>query len=116
MNCWYCKTELIWGSDFDVEHENVFYSSDSSDQEEPFFTIKDMRQSLFSRVKGYWNKIYHSVTKVSLHVAVHLQFLTLLEPLFYFLYVSKLEESIFRSKIKLVFSAYQLITTAAPLD
>ena len=26
MNCWHCNTELIWGSDFDVEHESDNYS------------------------------------------------------------------------------------------
>lgn len=26
MNCWNCKTELIWGSDFDLDHENESYS------------------------------------------------------------------------------------------
>ena len=26
MNCWNCKTELIWGSDFDIDHENEYYS------------------------------------------------------------------------------------------
>ena len=26
MNCWNCKTELIWGSDFDLDHENEYYS------------------------------------------------------------------------------------------
>ena len=91
---------MLYENEFDIQHENVFYSSNSSDEEEPLFTIKDMRQSLFSRIKGYWNRFHRSVTKVCLHVTIHLQFLTLLEPLFYFLYGSKLEESIFRSKIK----------------
>tara|TARA_R110000737_G_scaffold252082_1_gene261628 strand:- start:116 stop:277 length:162 start_codon:yes stop_codon:yes gene_type:complete len=22
MNCWHCKTELIWGGDHDIEEEN----------------------------------------------------------------------------------------------
>lgn len=26
MNCWHCKHELIWGSDFDVEHEDNQYA------------------------------------------------------------------------------------------
>ena len=26
MNCWYCKTELIWGGDHDLEEESENYS------------------------------------------------------------------------------------------
>jgi|TARA_B100001564_G_scaffold240743_1_gene203779 RNase P subunit RPR2 len=26
MNCWHCKTELIWGGDHDIEEEDEFYS------------------------------------------------------------------------------------------
>ena len=26
MNCWHCNTELIWGSDFDIDHESDNYS------------------------------------------------------------------------------------------
>jgi len=26
MNCWNCNTELIWGSDFDIDHEDESYS------------------------------------------------------------------------------------------
>ena len=26
MNCWNCNTELKWGSDFDIDHENEYYS------------------------------------------------------------------------------------------
>jgi len=26
MNCWHCNTELIWGNDFDIDHENENYS------------------------------------------------------------------------------------------
>ena len=26
MNCWHCKTELIWGGDHDVEDEDDVYS------------------------------------------------------------------------------------------
>lgn len=26
MNCWHCKTELIWGSDHDVSDEYANYS------------------------------------------------------------------------------------------
>tara|TARA_X000001382_G_scaffold113164_1_gene90820 strand:+ start:1042 stop:1215 length:174 start_codon:yes stop_codon:yes gene_type:complete len=26
MNCWHCKTELIWGGDHDIEEEDGFYS------------------------------------------------------------------------------------------
>ena len=26
MNCWHCKTELIWGGDHDIEEENDTYS------------------------------------------------------------------------------------------
>ena len=25
MNCWHCKTELIWGSDYDISDENDAY-------------------------------------------------------------------------------------------
>ena len=26
MNCWHCKTELIWGGDYDIDHEDENYS------------------------------------------------------------------------------------------
>ena len=26
MNCWHCKTELIWGGDHDIEDEDEDYS------------------------------------------------------------------------------------------
>lgn len=26
MNCWHCKTKLIWGSDHDIEDEESEYS------------------------------------------------------------------------------------------
>jgi len=26
MNCWYCKTELIWNGDHDIGHEDENYS------------------------------------------------------------------------------------------
>ena len=26
MNCWHCKTELIWGGDHDIGHEDDTYS------------------------------------------------------------------------------------------
>ena len=26
MNCWHCKTELIWGGDHDIDHEDDAYS------------------------------------------------------------------------------------------
>ena len=26
MNCWHCKTELIWGGDHDIEDEDEEYS------------------------------------------------------------------------------------------
>jgi len=26
MNCWHCKTELIWGGDHDIEEEEDEYS------------------------------------------------------------------------------------------
>ncbi len=26
MNCWHCATELIWGGDHDIDHENEDYS------------------------------------------------------------------------------------------
>jgi hypothetical protein len=26
MNCWHCKTKLIWGGDHDIEEENDAYS------------------------------------------------------------------------------------------
>jgi len=25
MNCWHCNTELIWGGDHDIEHEDDCY-------------------------------------------------------------------------------------------
>jgi hypothetical protein len=25
MNCWHCRTELIWGGDHDIDHENEDY-------------------------------------------------------------------------------------------
>jgi hypothetical protein len=25
MNCWHCNTELIWGGDHDIEHEDDYY-------------------------------------------------------------------------------------------
>ena len=25
MNCWHCRTELIWGGDHDIDHENENY-------------------------------------------------------------------------------------------
>lgn len=25
MNCWHCKTELIWGADHDISHEDTDY-------------------------------------------------------------------------------------------
>ena len=25
MNCWHCKTELIWGGDHDISHEDSDY-------------------------------------------------------------------------------------------
>jgi hypothetical protein len=25
MDCWYCKTQLIWGGDHDIEDENEEY-------------------------------------------------------------------------------------------
>lgn len=27
MNCWHCKTMLIWGADHDIEDENQEYST-----------------------------------------------------------------------------------------
>lgn len=24
MNCWHCKTELIWGGDHDIDDEQIF--------------------------------------------------------------------------------------------
>jgi len=24
MNCWHCKTELIWGGDHDIEHDETW--------------------------------------------------------------------------------------------
>ena len=24
MNCWHCKTELIWGGDHDIEHDTAW--------------------------------------------------------------------------------------------
>jgi len=26
MNCWHCKNELIWCSDFDIGHESDIYT------------------------------------------------------------------------------------------
>jgi len=26
MDCWHCKTELIWGCDHDIDHEDEDYS------------------------------------------------------------------------------------------
>ncbi len=26
MNCWHCKTELIWGGDHDIGHEDETYA------------------------------------------------------------------------------------------
>lgn len=26
VNCWHCNTQLIWGSDFDIDHEDENYS------------------------------------------------------------------------------------------
>jgi len=26
MNCWHCKTELIWGGDHDIEEEDENYA------------------------------------------------------------------------------------------
>jgi len=26
MNCWHCKTELIWGGDHDIDEENESYA------------------------------------------------------------------------------------------
>ena len=26
MNCWHCKTELIWGGDHDIDHEDDNYA------------------------------------------------------------------------------------------
>ena len=26
MKCWHCRHELIWGSDFDIDHESDNYS------------------------------------------------------------------------------------------
>jgi RNase P subunit RPR2 len=30
VNCWHCKTELIWGSDFDIEDENDDYCMETN--------------------------------------------------------------------------------------
>ena len=26
VNCWHCKTELIWGGDHDIDHEDDTYA------------------------------------------------------------------------------------------
>ena len=26
MNCWHCKTKVIWECDYDIENEDSFYS------------------------------------------------------------------------------------------
>ena len=30
MNCWYCGTELIWGGDIDIDHEDYYYCISSN--------------------------------------------------------------------------------------
>ena len=30
MKCWHCNTELIWGGDHDIEHEEEDYSMETN--------------------------------------------------------------------------------------
>ena len=30
MNCWHCNTQLIWGGDHDIEHEDSEYSMETN--------------------------------------------------------------------------------------
>lgn len=85
--------------EYDFENEEVFYP-ESDDETELIMNEHDLRPTLTTRLVTYWRKLKRPVMKVCLHITVHLKFLTLLEPLFYFLYGSKLEESIFNTKIK----------------
>lgn len=85
--------------EYDFENEEVFFS-ESDDETELIMNEHDLRPTLTTSLITYWRKLKRPVMKVCLHITVHLKFLTLLEPLFYFLYGSKLEESIFNSKIK----------------
>jgi len=61
-------------------------------------TIEE-NQSIYSKA---WKKIKTPFIKVCLHINIHLKFLSLLEPLFYFLYASDLESYIFISKLKTI--------------
>ena len=85
--------------EYDFGPEEVFYP-ESDDETELIMSEQDLRPTLTTRLLTYWRKFKRPVMKVCLHITVHLKFLTLLEPLFYFLYGSKLEKSIFNSKMK----------------
>ena len=76
----------------ELENMNKHYEEDekliidTSNEENRFYSI--------------WNKLKTPFIKVCLHINIHLKFLCLLEPLFYFLYASKLESYIFTAKLK----------------
>ena len=87
--------------EFYIENDNVFYSD--SEEENLIFEESELKISFFNRIKNVWSKIKTPLTKIALHINVHLNFLSLLEPTFYFLYASNLEKKILISKINDLF-------------
>ncbi len=49
MNCWHCKTELIWSSDYSMEDIN-----DGEESEYDFFTILNCPKCL-----SYYEVFHH---------------------------------------------------------
>lgn len=89
--------------DFYIENDNVFYTDSENEEENLIFEQADLKISFFNRIKNVWCKIKTPLTTLALHINIHINFLSLLEPSFYFVYASNLEKKILINKINDLF-------------
>ena len=80
----------------ELDNMNQYYEEENEEDENLIIDTIDEKQTIFYSV---WNKLKTPFLKVCLHINIHLKFLCLLEPLFYFLYASELESYIFIDKL-----------------
>lgn len=90
-------------ADFEIENDEVFYSESDEEKIDLIFQYDEFKKTWLQKFYSAWNYIKIPVTKITLHINIHLNFLSLLEPLFYFLYASELEKYILVEKLNDLF-------------
>lgn len=87
----------------DFENEEVFYTDSEDEEENLIFKQSEIKKTWNQTFTSVWNYVKLPLTKITLHINIHLNFLSLLEPLFYFLYASELEKDILIGKLNDLF-------------